>query len=494
MGSIQGSASYSVSEEAKRILNEGIFNNPKISRHLSSGVGEFASRVKITGNDLPSIPINWRLAESVAALQAFEACLIATLVQRKYGVDVVDAEINADHASLLMMCTLMYTVHPGTEHEFKGRFDGPHVAKLDALIPNYDFHRHASSPHRINTSSIYPTKDGKFFHLHGGLNPDITLQSLGLPLESDAPTLDEAYPQFLEKIAQYDSDVLDHMAADVYKQSGCIVESRESFLASEHGKANAHVSLFEVFKDESSTQAPSWWSDAPETSAARPLAGLKVVDLTRVIAAPMATRGLAELGASIMRVTSPNLVDYSCVHIELNWGKWTSSLDLRDEQAREQLRELILDADVVVQGYRPGIMDKFGFSQQDIIEMVKDRPRGIISVRENSYGWYGPYKDRTGWQEISDANTGISVSLGKAQGLQNGEPVTPFFPNSDCMTGLAGTLAILTALLRRGQDGGSYRVDFALNYYNQWLAESVGEYPSAVWEDVWSRHGRLQFR
>lgn len=195
-----------------------------------------------------------------------------------------------------------------------------------------------------------------------------------------------------------------------------------------------------------------------------------------------------------MRVTSPNLVDYSCVHLELNWGKWNSSLDLHDEQAREQLRELILEADVVVQGYRPGVLDEFGFGQQDIIEMVKDRPRGIISVRENSYGWYGPFKNRTGWQEISDANTGISVSLGKALGLQNGEPVTPFFPNSDCMAGVAGTLAILTALLKRGQDGGSYRVDFALNYYNQWLAESVGEYPSAVWEDVWNRHGRLQFR
>ncbi len=79
-------------------------------------------------------------------------------------------------------------------------------------------------------------------------------------------------------------------------------------------------------------------------------------------------------------------------------------------------------------------------------------------------------------------------------GLENGEPVTPVFPNSDYMTGIAGTVAILTALLRRAAKGGSYKVDLALNYYNQWLVESVGEYPSQVWDDLWSRNGRKVFR
>lgn len=62
------------------------------------------------------------------------------------------------------------------------------------------------------------------------------------------------------------------------------------------------------------------------------------------------------------------------------------------------------------------------------------------------------------------------------------------------MTGVCGTIAILAALLRRATDGGSYKVDFALNYYNQWLGECVGEYPTEVWEHLWRRHDSLQFR
>ena len=68
------------------------------------------------------------------------------------------------------------------------------------------------------------------------------------------------------------------------------------------------------------------------------------------------------------------------------------------------------------------------------------------------------------------------------------------FPNSDYMTGVAGVCAVLVAVMKRGEKGGSYRVDLALNYYNQWLARSVGEYPSEVWEEVWGRNGRVVFR
>lgn len=218
------------------------------------------------------------------------------------------------------------------------------------------------------------------------------------------------------------------------------------------------------------------------------------MDLTRIIAAPAVTRGLAELGASIMRVTSPNLVDMNNLHIDLSWGKWSCSLDLKTEEGRQTLRELIRDADVVLQGYRPGVLDKYGFSQEAIIDLVKDRERGIISVRENCYGWNGPWSYRTGWQQISDACVGISARFGTAMGLKDNEAVTPVFPNSDYMTGIAGVAAILGALMRQAEEGGSYKIDIALNYYNQWLADSVGEYPEVVWQDVWARNGKEVFR
>ncbi len=84
------------------------------------------------------------------------------------------------------------------------------------------------------------------------------------------------------------------------------------------------------------------------------------------------------------------------------------------------------------------------------------------------------------------------MEFGRAMG--NNEPVTPVFPNSDYCTGVSGTTAILTALLARAEKGGSYSIDIALNYYSQWLVNSCGSYPDAIWQDVWARNGRQVFR
>jgi crotonobetainyl-CoA:carnitine CoA-transferase CaiB-like acyl-CoA transferase len=139
------------------------------------------------------------------------------------------------------------------------------------------------------------------------------------------------------------------------------------------------------------------------TGVKRPLAGLKVLDITRVIAAPSITRGLAEMGASVMRVTASHLVDFSSLHCDLNWGKWNTCLDLRKTEDREKMRKLILDADVVVEGYRPGVLDKWGLGKDNVLKICEGRNRGVIYVRENCYGWNGPWSYRSGWQQISDA-------------------------------------------------------------------------------------------
>ena len=84
------------------------------------------------------------------------------------------------------------------------------------------------------------------------------------------------------------------------------------------------------------------------------------------------------------------------------------------------------------------------------------------------------------------------MEFGRAMG--NDEAVTPVFPNSDYCTGVAGATGILSALVERAEKGGSYSVDVALNYYSQWLVNSCGTYPDAVWQDVWTRNGRQVFR
>lgn len=282
----------------------------------------------------------------------------------------------------------------------------PFSADILKLFPNQDRHNSQKSLHRSLTTNIYKTKDGRFYHLHGNMNPDPALESLGLPLDGEEnDTYETVVKRIGDAVAQHDSSQLDELQNEKAQTSGTIAWTADEFFATDHGKACANVGLYEIFKDPKSTQSPTWWPEHSSfpSSPKRPLAGLKVVDLTRVIAGPAITRTLAEMGASVMRVVSPRVTDMSLVHQDLNWGKWNTYLHLKDEADAERLRELVREADVVVDGYRPGVMDRLGFGRQAIFDLVKDRPRGIIHVRENCYGWYGPWVHRSGWQQISDA-------------------------------------------------------------------------------------------
>jgi len=176
----------------------------------------------------------------------------------------------------------------------------------------------------------------------------------------------------------------------------------------------------------------------------------------------------------------------------MGWGKWNTYLDFRKPEDVQRARELILEADVVVCGFRPHVLDKYGLGHEDILKMCKNRKRGIIYARLNCHGWNGPWADRSGWQQISDACCGVSIEYGRALGTN--EAVTPLFPNSDHLAGLAGTIGVMGALMQLAEKGGSYTVDVSLNYYSQWLVNSVGTYPPDVWKDVWDRNGKVIFR
>ncbi|KXT01944.1 hypothetical protein AC578_2565 [Pseudocercospora eumusae] len=493
MGSVGENIPYSVPKEAERIFEQEIINNPLVPE-LPADVKEAAKLVHFTGNALPSIPINWRFAESAAALKAFEASMLNLLRARKYGAPFSKVDVNTDHASLFVMSPMLAQI-VGQESSSGGQnvFNADALAKVG--IQNCDLHRASASPQRSLVTNIYKTKDGRYYHVHGSMNPDPSLTALGQPLDGDPEEdYDSAVKRFQDVVGQWNSKDLDELMNEKYRQAGTICWSKDEFFQTEHGKANAHVGLYEIQKAAESKQAASWWPEnsSNPSSAKRPLAGLKVVDLTRVIAAPAVTRGLAELGASVIRVTSPHVTDLSGVHQDLNWGKWTAFLHLKNEEDRLKLVELIKEADIVVEGYRPSVMEKYGLSRKDIFELVKDRERGMIHVKENCYGWHGPWQHRSGWQQISDACCGTSLAYGRAMG--NDEAVTPIFPNSDYCTGIAGACAILHALMKRGEEGGSYGVDVSLNYYSQWLVRSVGEYPKDVWNEVWSRHGSPVYR
>ncbi|EAT77847.2 hypothetical protein SNOG_14655 [Parastagonospora nodorum SN15] len=388
---------YSVPHEAADLLLRGIIQNPLV-KDLPENAEELYSHVKFEGHATPSIPINWRFSESISALKGFEAVMLNGLITRKYGVAPVDVTINT-------------------------------------------------------------------------MNPDHCLTALGLPLDGeDTDTYEAIVERIQAAVSQHNGADLDELMNEQYRQAGTIAYTADEYFATEQGKND--VGLYEIHKDNDSTQPAGWWPENSSlpSSPKRPLAGLKVVDLTRVIAGPSLCRSLAELGASVMRIVSPQITDMTPVHQDLNWGKWNAFLHLKDEADKEKFRALIREADVVVDGYRPGVMEKLGFGRQAIFDLVKDRQHGIIHVRENCYGWHGPWTHRSGWQPksvmrfVTHLGTktltsqltyrqccGVSLEYGKAMG--HGEAVTPVFPNADYCA------AVLDALVKKSQHGGSYGVD-----------------------------------
>ncbi|KAH0842473.1 hypothetical protein AYO21_10776 [Fonsecaea monophora] len=483
---------YSVPEECKTLLETGILGT-RLQHSLPAECRDLAQHVKFEGSAAPSIAINWRLAESVASLKGFEAVMINALLGRKYQEPPKEIRINTDHAQLFFMSSIVLEVDPDFSAPISPTPIRDLTERYARYFPNCDLHQMASTLYRRAAYNIYETKDGKWFHIHGSLNPDPSLEAAGMPRDMpEITTIEDSWTPFIKVMKEKTAEEWDEILGEKYRQAATICLSPDQYAASPQGKANSTVDLYRITKYTGSSQAAAWWPSTSLTSPQRPLAGLKVVDLTRVIAGPAIGRGLAELGASVMRVTASHLPDFSGLQPDLNWGKWNCSLDLRQEENRLKLKNLILEADVVVNGYRPDVLTKHGFGQDQVFDMVKNRDRGIIYIRENCFGWDGPLSHRSGWQPISDAHTGVSMGYGRAMG--HDEAVTPVFPNSDYCTGIIGTCGALHALMERASQGGSYLVDTSLNYYNQWLALTVGEYPAEVWEDLWTRNGRAAFR
>lgn len=238
------------------------------------------------------------------------------------------------------------------------------------------------------------------------MNATPSSTALGLDPDRQASSAADAMNTIQDRVQQHTAADLDELMNEKYRQAGTICYSTDEYKSSEHGHANAHVGLYELNHVPNDAQKPGWWEPVSDTGVARPLAGLKVVDLCRVIAGPSISKGLAELGASVMRVTGPGVVDAYALHADLNWGKWNCSIDLKTDKGKDTLRKLIQEADIVLDGYRPGVMEKLGFGRDAVLKLVKDRPFGLVYARENCYGWHGPWQYRSGWQQISDAVSG----------------------------------------------------------------------------------------
>ncbi|KAI2468014.1 CAIB/BAIF family enzyme [Annulohypoxylon bovei var. microspora] len=472
--------SYTIQEEASRILNSVLLEDPRLK--IPESVKAASRRTSFDPSALthPFLPAPIKCSESSAALWALLATFGNAICAERYGLADQNVVVNSDVASIFLISFWLMRVggRPVSDAELVKRYS------------IYDTTNQFTLWRRLVTN-LYPTRDGRWFHLHGGLDSDRSLRMLGLPTHKDAADEMEAIRALAEGVRQFDAEWLDIEANEHWRQAGGICLTPEEYRETEQGKAVADDALYLLEEFPSERLPPVPWPRV-DTETYRPLEGIKIVDLTRAIAGPTIAKLAASFGATVVRVSNTKLPDLGIVLFESNTGKRDAHLDLKTEEGREALLRLIEDADVVLDGYRPGALEKLGFGPTYVHEVAERRGRGIVYARENCHGWKGPWRHRSGWQQISDAVTGVAWLFGRMWDAD--EPVMPFLPNSDFQTGIAGCVGVMNALDRRAKRGGNYLVSMSLNQLNSFLISLGTQSPEVqqslreTWPNMKLRH------
>ncbi len=263
----------------------------------------------------------------------------------------------------------------------------------------------------------------------------------------------------IEKIKHWEAQALEDALS---KEGLCaaMVRSPEEWEKHPQAQALKNLPLFEIIKiGESESEFKKI-----KTSENRPLSGFKVLDLSRVIAGPVCGKILAEQGAQVMRVEHPDLPFVLPLFLDTTHGKFSSFLDLDKKTDQDNLKNLIKESDVFLQAYRPGSLDKKGFSPE---ELIKIRP-GLIYVSLSAYGHEGPFKDRHGYDSLVQSATGIAYEQSRGD-LSSKPPKHLPAQSLDYLTGYFASICILAAIKKRAEEGGSYLIRVSLAQTAEWF-------------------------
>ncbi|KVA01581.1 carnitine dehydratase [Burkholderia latens] len=313
---------------------------------------------------------------------------------------------------------------------------------------------------RHPVTGFYDTRDGRWIQLHANFPHHLhgILDVLGCgPQRDDVATA----------IRRWDGAILDTALADA-GLCAALIRSPDEWAAHEQARALASLPLFEIDRI----------GDAPVEAIGRgepdqPLAGVRVLDLTRIIAGPVAGRTLASHGAQTLLVNGPHLPNIASLVIDNGRGKRSTWIDLRDAAGIAALRELARGADVFLQAYRPGALAARGFSPQALAEL---RP-GIVCVSVSAYGHAGPWAMRRGFDSLVQSASGIAWQEQHAAHA-DGPRHLPC-QALDHATGYLAAFGAMIALARRATEGGSWHVRLSLAQTGRWL-QSFGAVPDGL--------------
>ncbi len=302
-------------------------------------------------------------------------------------------------------------------------------------------------------SGLYKCLDG-YIRVHANFDHhrDSFLSLLDLP-QGEACDRQEVEARVLKISAQQ----LEILGAD----NGAIISmlrSLEDWDEMEQARAMANVPPLIIEKIGDAEPQP--FSEIQPS--AKPLSGVRILELTRVLAGPVCGKTLAAYGADVLLINSPELPNIE--HLaETSRGKLSAHLNLDYEDGRQRLRELVADSDVFVQGYRPGGLERKGFDAQNLAEL---KP-GIVCVDLSAYGHLGPWAQRRGFDSILQTSTGFNFAEAQAHGLS----APKAFPIQilDFATGFLMAYGAQVALRRRAIEGGSWQVRASLLQTANWL-------------------------
>ena len=230
--------------------------------------------------------------------------------------------------------------------------------------------------------------------------------------------------------------------------------------ATQQGRAIASQPLFTLERIADAAPLPLAKLDESQ----RPLEGIKVLDLTRILAGPVGGKALALYGADVMLVNSPHLPNIDAI-ADTSRGKRSAQVDLTTGEGKATMRELVSQAHVFMQGYRPGGLQALGFGAEQAASM---RP-GIVYVSLTAYGTQGPWADRRGFDSLVQTATGFNHAEGEAKG--DGQPRALPMQMLDEATGYLIALGACAALYRQQREGGSWHVRVSLAQTGHWIRQ-----------------------
>jgi crotonobetainyl-CoA:carnitine CoA-transferase CaiB-like acyl-CoA transferase len=374
---------------------------------------EAAAQVRITGGD-PVLRTVYRVAETGAASIAAAGMAAAWLWRQATG-ERQAVEVDATAAAAAMQ-----------SYKFMKIGGEPPGAVMDRM------------------TGYYRVKDGRWVYLHCNFP--------NLALKNRAVLGAEATPESLAlRAAAWDGAALEEAIA-LAGGCGALVRTEAEWRVHPQGLAAASEPPLQVLRI---GDAPP----EPLPASSRPLGGVRVLDMTRVLAGPTCGKTLAEHGADVLRISAPHLPDSGVLDLDTGLGKLSASLDLRDAAQMGVLRDLVQGCDVFSQAYRPGSLDRRGLSPSELAAL---RP-GIVVVVLDAWGFTGPWRERRGYDTVVQAANGMAWAEGAERPA--GLPVAV----QDYVAGYLMACGAMAALSRRVSEGGSWMVRVSLAACGEWI-------------------------